>query len=121
MAPGVPAIEGSIHGHDVIPIKGALAYFKHRGYPPDTYDSIESILNNIKPVSLPYQCVGSTRDLNANRVVFGEAVSDVLDGLSKVDAARRVMVIDSSYHSQIVKPSGTETLTAQAIWRVRLV
>ncbi|KAF8485749.1 thiamine diphosphate-binding protein [Russula ochroleuca] len=118
MAPGVPAIEGSVHGHDVIPIKGALAYFKHRGYPQDTYDAIENILNNIKPASVPYQYVGSTRDLNANRVVFGEAVSDVLDGLSKDEAARRVMVIDSDLegstglkvihqrHPEVFVPSG---------------
>lgn len=97
MAPGVPAIEGSVHGHDVIPVKGALEYFKHRGYAPETYEAIESILLNIKPGSVPYLYVGSTRDLNANRVVFGEAVSSVLDGLSRDEAARKVMVIDSSY------------------------
>jgi hypothetical protein len=99
MAPGVPAIEGSVHGHDVIPVKGALEYFKHRGYAPEKYEAIESILLNIKPVSVPYLHIGSTRDVNANRVVFGEAVSSVLDGLSKEEAARRVMVIDSSYLS----------------------
>ncbi len=104
MAPGVPAIEGSIHGHDVIPVKGALEYFKHRGFSPDTYATIENILSNIKPSSVPYLYVGSTRELNANRVVFGEAVSDVLDGLSKEEAARRVMVIDSSYHFFDYKP-----------------
>jgi hypothetical protein len=96
MAPGVPAIEGSVHGHDVIPVKGALAYFKHRGYPQDKYATIENILLNIKPNSVPYLYVGSTRENNANRVVFGEAVSTVLDGLSREEAARKVMVIDSS-------------------------
>lgn len=96
MAPGVPAIEGSVHGHDVIPVKGALEYFKHRGYPQDTYAAIENILLNIKPTSVPYLYVGSTREVNANRVVFGEAVSDVLDGLPKEENARKVMVIDSS-------------------------
>lgn len=105
MAPGVPAIEGSTHGHDVIPIKGALEYFKHRGYAPDTYAAIENILSNIKPVSVPYLYIGSTREVNANRVVFGEAVSTVLDGLSKDEAARKVMVIDSSYLAQIVNPA----------------
>lgn len=98
MAPGVPDIEGSTHGHDVIPVKGALAYFKHRGYSGDKYAVIENILSNIKPVSVPYVHVGSTRETNANRVVFGEAVSAVLDGLSKEEAARKVMVIDSSCH-----------------------
>lgn len=105
MAPGVPEIEGSIHGHDVIPVKAALAYFKHRGYSPDAYATIENILVNIKPSSVPYLYVGSTRELNANRVVFGEGVSDVLDGMPREEAARKVMVIDSSYHSWTVNPT----------------
>ena len=95
MAPGVPDIEGTTHGHDVIPVKGALSYFKHRGYPDDQYNEIESILSNIKPSAVPYLYTGSTRENNANRVVFGEAVSAVLDGLSKEEAAKKVMVIDS--------------------------
>lgn len=102
MAPGVPDIQGSPHGHDVIPIKSALAYFKHRGYSTETYNAIENILLNIKPTSVPYLYVGSTRENNANRVVFGEAVSDVLDGLSKEEAARKVMVIDSLSAPRIV-------------------
>jgi hypothetical protein len=102
MAPGVPDIQGSPHGHDVIPVKGALGYFKHRGYPTEKYNAIENILLNIKPTSVPYLYVGSTRENNANRVVFGEAVSDVLDGLSKEEAARKVMVIDSPCDPPIV-------------------
>jgi hypothetical protein len=101
MAPGVPDIQGSTHGHDVIPVKSALAYFKCRGDLADKYAAIENILLNIKPASVSYQYVGSTRETNANRVVFGEAVSTVLDGLSKEEAARKVMVIDSSYHPRI--------------------
>jgi hypothetical protein len=97
MAPGIPDIEGSTHGHDVIPVKSALAYFKRRGYSADRYAAFENILSNIKPASVPYLYLGSTRETNANRVVFGEAVSNVLDGLSREEAARRVMVIDSLY------------------------
>jgi hypothetical protein len=95
MAPGVPDIEGSSHGHDVIPVKGALSYFKHRGYPDEKYNEIENLLSNIKPSAVPYLYVGSTRENNANRVVFGEAVSALLDGLSKEEATKKVMVIDS--------------------------
>ncbi|KAH8983863.1 thiamine diphosphate-binding protein [Lactarius akahatsu] len=118
MAPGVPDIEGSNHGHDVIPVKGALSYFKRRGYPDEKYNEIENILLNIKPSSVPYLYVGSTRENNANRVVFGEAVSTVLDGLSKEEAAKKVMVIDSDLegstglkvihqkHPEVFVPSG---------------
>ncbi|KAH9954330.1 thiamine diphosphate-binding protein [Russula dissimulans] len=117
MAPGVPDIEGSTHGHDVIPVKSALAYFKRRTS-AGKYAEIANILLNIKPSSVPYLYIGSTRETNANRVVFGEAVSKVLDGLSKEEAARKVMVIDSDLegstglkvihqrHPEVFVPSG---------------
>ena len=90
MAPGIPDIEGSPHGHDVIPVKSALKYFKNRGLP-----DYSEIYNSIKARSSPYLYVGSTKEVGANRVVFGEAVNMVLDGLSKEEAAKKVMVIDS--------------------------
>jgi hypothetical protein len=92
MAPGIHGIEGSTHGHDVIPVKAALEYFKTRGYPESMAGDI---LNNIKPTSIPYLYSGSTKEVGANRVIFGDAVNLVLDGLSKEEAAAKVMVIDS--------------------------
>lgn len=53
------------------------------------------ILQAIKPSSVPYLYVGSTKEKDACRVQFGKAVNLVLDGLSKEEAAERVMVIDS--------------------------
>lgn len=115
MAPGVADIEGSTHGHDVIPVKAAIKYLTARGYPTSTS---EDILNNIKPSSVPYLYVGSTKEVGANRVVFGEAVNLVLDKLSKEEAAERVMVIDSDLegstglkvihqkHPEVFVPSG---------------
>jgi transketolase len=115
MAPGIPDIEGSSHGHDVIPIKSAISYFKNRGYPENM---AADILNNIKPQAWPYLYVGSTKEVGANRVVFGEAVNKVLDGLSKEEAAKKVMVIDSDLegstglkvihqkHPEVFVPSG---------------
>lgn len=92
MAPGVADIQGSTHGHDVVPVKAAINYFKARGFPADF---ATSILDNIKPTPNPYTYKGSGGS-NANRVVFGEAVNGVLDKLSKEEAAKRVMVIDST-------------------------
>ncbi|KAG6849285.1 hypothetical protein H0H93_009766 [Arthromyces matolae] len=114
MAPGIPDIEGSTHGHDVIPIKSALAYFKKRGGFPDFTD----LYSNIKPLTQPYLHLGSTKEVGANRVIFGEAVNLVLDTLSKEEAAKRVMVIDSDLegstglkvihqkHPEVFVPSG---------------
>lgn len=90
MAPGIPDIEGSSHGHDVIPVKSALKYLEARGYP-----DYSSLYTNIKAVAQPYLHIGSTKEVGANRVIFGEAVNLVLDGLTKEEAARKVMVIDS--------------------------
>lgn len=93
MAPGVADIQGSTHGHDVVPVKAAINYFKARGYPDDF---ASSIYNNIKPTPNPIIYQGSTKETGANRVVFGEAVNKVLDTLSREEAAKKVMVIDST-------------------------
>ena len=57
-----------------------------------------SILNNIKPYAVPYLYIGCSKEVGANRVVFGEAVNLVLDTLSKEEAAKKVMVIDSEFN-----------------------
>ena len=92
MAPGIPDIEGSSHGHDVISVKSATKYLEARGY-----SEFVSIYANIKPVPSPYVYIGSTKEVGANRVVFGEAVNSVLDKLSKEEATKKVMVIDSMF------------------------
>lgn len=91
MAPGIPDIEGSSHGHDVIPVKSAVKYLSARGYQQFT-----NIYDDIKPRPNPYLYIGSTKEVGANRVLFGEAVNAILDGLSKEEAAKKVMVIDSA-------------------------
>lgn len=100
MAPGVADIEGSTHGHDVIPVKAAIKYLAARGYPTSVS---EDILNNIKPAGVPYLYIGSSKEVGANRVVFGEAVNLVLDKLSKEEAAEKVMVIDSEFIDKFTK------------------
>ncbi|KAL4062876.1 thiamine diphosphate-binding protein [Scleroderma yunnanense] len=92
MAPGVPDIEGTPHGHDVIPVKSAIKYFAARGYPENV---ASDILLSIKPAAVTYQYLGSTKEVGANRAIFGDAVNSVLDKLSKEEAAKKVMVIDS--------------------------
>jgi hypothetical protein len=87
-------VEGSSHAHDVIPVKSALKYFEKRGWQPNVAGDI---LNNIKPNSSKYEYLGSSKDLAANRAVFGEAVNSVLDTLSREEAAKKVLVIDSEF------------------------
>ena len=91
-------MEGSNHAHDVIPVKSALKYFEKRGWEPNVAGDI---LNNIKPNAFGYEYLGSSKEVAANRVIFGEAVNSVLDTLSKEEAARKVLVIDSEFHSRL--------------------
>ncbi|PBK74571.1 hypothetical protein ARMSODRAFT_1055124 [Armillaria solidipes] len=47
-------------------------------------------------VPQPFSYIGSTKDTSANRAIFGKAVNLVLDGLSKEEAAKKVMVINNN-------------------------
>jgi hypothetical protein len=84
-------VQGSPHGHDVIPVKSAVKHLISRGYPDFT-----DFYAGMKAVDQAYLHIGSTSERGANRVVFGEAVNLVLDKLSKEEAAAKVMVIDSA-------------------------
>ncbi|KAJ7116559.1 thiamine diphosphate-binding protein [Mycena epipterygia] len=113
MAPGIADIQGSPHGHDVIPVKSAVKHLISRGYPDFT-----EIYAGMKAVDQAYLHIGSTTERGANRVVFGEAVNLVLDKLTKEEAAAKVMVIDSDLegstglkvihqkHPEVFIPSG---------------
>ncbi|KAK0450338.1 thiamine diphosphate-binding protein [Desarmillaria tabescens] len=90
MAPGITDIEGKIQGHDAVPVESAIKYLESRGL-----GSCADMLRKIKPKQQPYVHIGSTKETGANRTTFGEAVNLVLDGLSKEEAANKVMVIDS--------------------------
>jgi len=90
MAPGIEGIEGSSHGHDVIPVDKAIKYLTKRGY---NKEDLTKIYDGIKPAPNPYLYTGSTKEVGANRTTFGEAVNDVLD--AHLDRKKDVMVIDS--------------------------
>ncbi|CAG8176690.1 unnamed protein product [Penicillium nalgiovense] len=91
MAAGIEEIEGECHAHDVIPVEIARKYLTKRGYSQEQL----GFYDDIKPGSNPHKYKGSTKDKGANRSIFGEAVNEILDNLSKEEAKRRVMVIDS--------------------------
>ncbi|KAJ5591604.1 uncharacterized protein N7459_001973 [Penicillium hispanicum] len=91
MAAGIEGIEGETHAHDVITVDVARKYLTKRGYSKEQL----AFYDEIKARSNPHEYLGSSKDKGANRSIFGEAVNGILDGLSKEEAARRVMVIDS--------------------------
>jgi len=112
---GLPDVEGTSHAHDVIPVKSALKYFEKRGWESNIAGDV---LNPIKPSVFQYEYIGSSKETVANRVVFGEAVNSVLDTLSKEEAARKVLVVDSRFYARS-EACGPPDNPKQVTWRVR--
>lgn len=90
MAVGIEGLEGSTHGHDVIPVALAIAYLEQRGQ-----DAAAAYLKAIeKPVN-PTIYLGSSRTTAANRNVFGDTVVEVLSRLEPSERKDTVLCVDS--------------------------
>jgi transketolase len=89
MAPGIPGIEGSIKGHDAIPVAAAVDYLRARGHA-----AAVRCLEDVRPASKPPTLRGSSSSRAPVRTVFGEALSAVLKGLEPKERVR-TLVIDS--------------------------
>ncbi len=90
MCPGIEGIEGSTHGHDVIPVDKAIAYLEKHGQ-----GAAADFLKNIKKPSNDYKYLGVTDKVGSNRNVFGEAVVSVLGKMSDAERKEKVIFIDS--------------------------
>lgn len=90
MCPGIEGLEGSTHGHDVISVDLALSYLEANNQ--------QAAADALRAVEAPKQDKnfrGSSDAWDANRGVFGDAVVDVLSGMSEADRIEKVRVIDS--------------------------
>jgi len=90
MAVGVEGIEGSTHGHDVISVDAAIKYLESRGH-----TEAVAILQSIEKPKNPYKFLGSSEKVGSNRNVFGEAMVEILGGMSEADRKNSVLVVDS--------------------------
>jgi transketolase len=90
MAVGIEGIEGSTHGHDVIPVDAALKYLEAKGH-----TAAVEILKSIEKNKNPNTYLGYSDKLGSNRNVFGDAVNEVLATLSESDRKNSVLVVDS--------------------------
>lgn len=90
MAVGIDGIEGSTHGHDVIPVDKAIAYLEKHGQ-----TAAVEYLKNIQKPKLPYTFLGVSEKWDSNRNVFGDAVVSVLSRMSPEERKEKVMCIDS--------------------------
>jgi transketolase C-terminal domain/subunit/transketolase N-terminal domain/subunit len=90
MAPGVPGIEGSTDGHDVIKVDPAVQYLEARGHK----EAVEYLKSVEKPTTSE-TFKGSTDERVGNRSEFGKVVSAILDRMSEAERKKNVVVIDS--------------------------
>lgn len=89
MIPGVPDLEGTPAGHDVIPVKNAIAYLEKRGL-----DGAIELIRSVKGTSDPHQYQGCGAR-GSIRVGVSEAMVREIGKLSAEERKRRVLAIDS--------------------------
>ncbi|WP_413163538.1 transketolase C-terminal domain-containing protein [Capilliphycus salinus ALCB114379] len=90
MAVGIEGIEGSEHGHDVVPVDKAIKYLEAKGR-----TAAVDYLKSIEKPKQTYTFMGSSDKVGSNRNVFGEAVVSVLQGMNDAERKEKVMCIDS--------------------------
>lgn len=90
MAVGIEGLEGSTHGHDVIPVDLAIAYLEKRGQ-----EAAASYLKGLVKPANPATFLGSGQRLEANRNVFGDAVVEILGAMTPEIRKDTVLVVDS--------------------------
>lgn len=88
MAPGLPDIEGTTKGHDVIPIHSAVTYFEEKG--------ISAAVQMLAAKSSPKttrKYLGSTIEKAKNRDNFGKFLCEIIADMP--DRKSKVLVVDS--------------------------
>ena len=90
MCPGIEGLEGSNHGHDVISVGAAIDYLTAKGH--------TAAVDHLKGIQKPknnYTFMGASDTVGSNRNVFGQAVVEVLGGMSEQERKDSVLVVDS--------------------------
>ncbi len=90
MAPGVPGLEGSHAGHDVIKVETALDYLKMRGH-----EEAAAYLTGISKSGGKTVYRGCTSETAGNRVEFGKIVNGILAAMPEAERIDQVLVVDS--------------------------
>lgn len=90
MAPGIPGIEGTPKGHDVVPVDAALAYLNEKGY-------VEAVsyLEAVAKASAPKKYKGSSESWGKIRSDFGKVVAKEILAIPEKDRKDRVLVVDN--------------------------
>jgi transketolase len=88
MAVGVPGIEGSPKGHDVIAVDLAIAYLRQRGL-----EAAAAMLENHPKTKSETSYLGSSKETGKVRDDFGRVVCALLDTIEVPEG--KVLVVDS--------------------------
>jgi len=92
MAEGIPGHEGTPHGHDVVAQKNAIKYLEDRGGYGDAVAYLKGVSKGEKQPTLPGSDFG---DVQKNRSLFGEVVTEILSEMPPEERRRRVRVFDN--------------------------
>jgi len=90
MAPGIPGIEGTHAGHDVVKKEAAVAYLTQRGQ-----TDAAAYLDTVPKVSSGGAYRGTTQETASNRSEFGNIVNAMLDEMSEKERVNQLLVVDS--------------------------
>ncbi|MEM6715900.1 MAG: transketolase C-terminal domain-containing protein [Cyanobacteria bacterium P01_F01_bin.56] len=90
MSVGIEGIEGSTHGHDVIPVDAAIKYLEAKGH-----GEAAAILKSTEKPKNTYEFLGSSDKVGSNRNTFGDAVVEILGTLDETTRKESVLVVDS--------------------------
>ena len=90
MAPGIPGVEGTHAGHDVVKKDPAVEYLAAHGQ-----TAAVDYLNNIKVEKTKAAYLGVSPETASNRTEFGTIVNGILDGMSEAERIAKVLVVDS--------------------------
>ncbi|MBN1498826.1 MAG: transketolase [Spirochaetes bacterium] len=90
MAPKIEGIEGSPHGHDVIPADKGVFYLESKGY-----TEAVNYINSLKSGSSSVEYKGSTKEMDKNRDLFGKFIADQILKINEADRIKKVIVVDS--------------------------
>ena len=90
MCVGIEGLEGSPHGHDVIPLDLAIAYLEKQGQ-----DAAAAYLKGIPKLKNPFTYLGSSSRMGSNRNVFGDTVVSILSRMGEAERQGKVLCVDS--------------------------
>jgi len=91
MAPKIPGVEGTSHGHDAVAVANAIPYLEARGH-TDAVAQIKAITKSKDPSVGELMGCGK---IGSNRQTAGATIKECIGAIPEAERKAKVMVIDS--------------------------